>query len=249
MATTEPRPATASDQVFNQSPPLEGYNAFDGDRVLSAAADREGADWARDRLREFGAVCGRPDVIELGRLANENRPQLRTHDRFGNRIDEVEFHPAWHELMRIGISRGLHASPWREPRPGAHVARGAMNMLMSQVDSGVLLPDLDDLLGRPGAAHAAGARRGVGAALRLARVRRRAARAGDRQEGRAVRDGHDREAGRLGRAGEHHHGPPAERRRSRAPSTRSPGTSGSSRRRCATSSSCSRRPTAASRAS
>ena len=140
MATTEPRPATATDQIFNQAPPLEGYNVFDSDRVLSAAVDREGADWARDGLHEFGAVCGRPDVIELGRLANENRPQLRTHDRFGNRIDEVEFHPAWHELMRIGVSRGLHASPWRDPRPGAHVARGAMTMLMSQVDAGPMCP-------------------------------------------------------------------------------------------------------------
>src|SRR5215213_4295573 len=140
MATTEPRPAAATEEVFNQAKSLEGYNVFESDRVLSAAVDREGGDWAGEALREFGAVCGRSDVIELGRLANENRPRLRTHDRFGHRIDEVEFHPAWHELMRIGVSRGLHASPWREQRPGAHVARGAMTMLMSQVDSGPMCP-------------------------------------------------------------------------------------------------------------
>src|SRR5215210_2663083 len=142
VATTEPRPAAtaATHEVFNQAVALESHNSFESDRVLVEATRREGADWAAERLSELGSVCGRHDVIELGRLANENRPTLRTHDRFGNRVDEVEFHPAWHELMRIGVSRGLHASPWREPEPGAHVARGAMTMLLGQVDSGVLCP-------------------------------------------------------------------------------------------------------------
>jgi putative acyl-CoA dehydrogenase len=79
-------------------------------------------------------------VIAHGVQANENPPRLRTHDRFGNRIDEVEFHPAWHELMRVGISHGLHASPWRDPRPGAHVARAAKFVLLSQVEAGVGCP-------------------------------------------------------------------------------------------------------------
>jgi putative acyl-CoA dehydrogenase len=140
MATTEPRPETATHEVFNQAPPLEGYNVFEADTVLTEAIGREGADWAAERLRGFGAVCGRPDVIELGRLANVNKPALRTHDRFGNRIDEVEFHPAWHEMMRIGVSHAVHASPWLEPGPGAHVARAGAAMLLTQAESGVMCP-------------------------------------------------------------------------------------------------------------
>jgi putative acyl-CoA dehydrogenase len=140
VATTEPRPTAVTHEVFNQPPPLEGYNVFEADRVLGEAVQREGAGWAGERLSELGAVCGRPDVLELGREANENPPRLRTHDRFGHRIDEVEFHPSWHQLMEIGVSRGLHALPWREPRSGAHAARGAMFMLLGQVEAGVQCP-------------------------------------------------------------------------------------------------------------
>ncbi len=139
MATAE-RLLAHTHEVTNQPPPLENYNLFEADRVLSEAVRREGAEWATDQAVQLGAICGRPDVIRLGVQANENPPRLRTHDRFGNRIDEVEFHPAWHELMRLGISRGLHASPWREPQPGAHAARAALFMLASQVESGVGCP-------------------------------------------------------------------------------------------------------------
>ena len=140
MATIESRPGWATHQVSNQAPPLENYNLFEQDAVLVEALRREGGEWAEDQARELGAICGRPDVIRLGVQANENPPRLRTHDRFGNRIDEVEFHPAWHELMRLGVSHGLHAMPWREPRPGAHVARSAMFMVLSQVEAGVGCP-------------------------------------------------------------------------------------------------------------
>ncbi len=140
MATVEPRHAQATHTVTNQSSPLEGHNAFASDAVLTEAVRREGAEWASAGLTELGSVCGRPDVLELGRLANENPPKLRTHDRFGNRVDEVEFHPAWHELMRIGVRNGIHAAPWREPQAGAHVARGAASMLLGQVESGVMCP-------------------------------------------------------------------------------------------------------------
>src|SRR5687768_14624967 len=121
MATTEQPSTAATHEVFNQAPPLEGYNPFEADRPLVEAVEREGADWAADRIRELGAICGRPHVIRWGVEANENPPKLRTHDRYGNRIDEVAFHPSWHELLRIGVAHGLHALPWREPRPGAHV--------------------------------------------------------------------------------------------------------------------------------
>ena len=140
MSKLEERPRAATHEVQNQPPPFEGYNVFERDRTLVEAMRREGAEWAEDDARELGAVCGRPDVIAQGVQANENPPRLRTHDRFGNRIDEVEFHPAWHELMRVGISHGLHASPWRDPRPGAHVARAAKFVLLSQVEAGVGCP-------------------------------------------------------------------------------------------------------------
>jgi putative acyl-CoA dehydrogenase len=140
MAITTPGGADATHEITNQSRPLEGYNVFEADRVLSDALERERGGWAADQVWRLGEVCGRPDVIELGRLANENPPKLRTHDRFGNRIDEVDFHPAWHELMRLGIGAGLHALPWREPQPGAHVARAALFILLAQVEAGVGCP-------------------------------------------------------------------------------------------------------------
>ena len=140
MAVTEPRPTSATHGVFNQSGALTPYNPFEADRVLAEALRREGADWAEDDARELGTICGRPDVVAKGAQANENPPRLRTHDRFGNRIDEVEFHPAWHDLMRVGVGHGLHASPWREPQAGAHVARAAKFILLSQVEAGVGCP-------------------------------------------------------------------------------------------------------------
>jgi putative acyl-CoA dehydrogenase len=140
VSKLEERGVAATHEVFNQPPPFEGYNVFEADRVLADALRREGAEWAEAEARELGAICGRPDVIARGVQANENPPRLRTHDRFGHRIDEVEFHPAWHELMALGISQGLHASPWRNPRPGAHVARAAKFVLLSQVEAGVGCP-------------------------------------------------------------------------------------------------------------
>ena len=142
MATLEERPqaAGATHEVFNQAPPLEDYNPFDADRPLVEALRREGAGWAEERCRELGAVCGSARMIRLGFEANEKEPTLRTHDRFGNRIDEVAFDSSWHELMRVGVGAGLHASPWREPRPGAHVSRAAMFMLLTQVEAGVGCP-------------------------------------------------------------------------------------------------------------
>ncbi len=139
MATVERRTA-ATHEVTNQPSPLEDYNPFDADRPLVEALHREGADWAEDRARELGAICGSHQTIRWGFEANEKKPQLRTHDRYGNRIDEVEFDSSWHELMSIGVGHGLHAMPWREPGPGAHVARAAMFMLLMQAESGVGCP-------------------------------------------------------------------------------------------------------------
>lgn len=129
-----------SGQVFNQPPPLGGIDLFAADRVLVEAVRREGAGWAEEGLRAFGAICGRAETLRLGVQANEHRPVLRTHDRTGARLDEVEFHPSWHALLGLGVGHGLHALPWREPRPGAHVARAAAFMLLAEVEAGVGCP-------------------------------------------------------------------------------------------------------------
>jgi putative acyl-CoA dehydrogenase len=130
MATT-----TTTGEAQNQPPPLVDYNLFVENRPLVEALEREGAGWAAERASRFGALLtGEP--LEWGRLANEHPPRLRTHDRFGRRIDEVEFHPAWHSLMQTSIEHGLHALSWREPRQGAQVARAALFFLMVEVEAG-----------------------------------------------------------------------------------------------------------------
>jgi putative acyl-CoA dehydrogenase len=133
--TTDTVATTATREATNQPPPLVGYNLFLEHAALVDALAREGAGWAADQATELGALLG-GEPLEWGRLANEHPPRLRTHDRFGNRIDEVEFHPAWHLLMRTSIEHGLHSLSWREPRPGAQVARAGLFFLMAQVEAG-----------------------------------------------------------------------------------------------------------------
>ena len=123
-------------EALNQPPPLVDYNLLEADAPLREALEREGAGWAHDWVSELGQLAGTEEAIAWGFQANSNPPVLRTHDRFGNRIDEVEFHPAWHRLMEVAIGHGLHALPWREPRPGAHVARAAGFYVWSQVEGG-----------------------------------------------------------------------------------------------------------------
>jgi putative acyl-CoA dehydrogenase len=120
----------------NQPPPLVDYNLFEADAPLREALEREGAVWAHDLVHDLGHLAGTQQAIDWGFQANANPPQLRTHDRYGNRIDEVEFHPAWHRLMEVAVGHGLHALPWRENRPGAHAARAAAFYVWSQVEGG-----------------------------------------------------------------------------------------------------------------
>ena len=127
-------------EVQNQPPPLEPYNLFASDVVLREAVTREGAGWAHGELTALGATFGKPETIQLGFDANKSPPQLRTLDRYGHRLDEVEFHPAWHELLGIALKSGLHSSPWAEPKPGAHVARAAGTYMLGQTESGVYCP-------------------------------------------------------------------------------------------------------------
>src|SRR4051812_2886634 len=125
--------------VLNQPPPLCGYDLYSENRPLVEAVRREGGAFAEDRLAAFGKVAGGAP-LEWGRLANEHPPILRTHDRYGHRVDEVEFHPAWHWLMDLSVRSGIHALPWREPRPGAHVARAALMLMASSVEAGHCCP-------------------------------------------------------------------------------------------------------------
>ncbi|HEV7769672.1 MAG TPA: isovaleryl-CoA dehydrogenase [Solirubrobacterales bacterium] len=139
MATVE-RSTGSTHEVVNQPPPLVDYNVFEADTVLVEAARREGAEWAEERISAVGALAGSERIQALGATANENPPKLRTHDRFGHRVDEVEFHPAWHELLGHAVGHELHALPWKEPQPGAHVARAAAFVCMSHAEAGVGCP-------------------------------------------------------------------------------------------------------------
>ncbi|MFJ6571112.1 acyl-CoA dehydrogenase family protein [Streptomyces sp. NPDC091292] len=129
--------AASTHTVTNQAPPLVGYDVFGADRALSEAVDRHLdpglLDEARTELSELGRTAGSAQAQEWGFQANENPPKLRTHDRYGHRIDEVDFHPAWHRLLGKGVSAGLTAA-WS--RPGGHVRRAAAFLVWSQVEAG-----------------------------------------------------------------------------------------------------------------
>ena len=110
--------------VTNQVPPLIDWNPATSP-VLIEALIREGGQWGLDEVSELGAISGGATAQRWGDLADRNRPVLHTHDRYGHRVDEIEYDPAYHELMRIAIGHGLHAAPWADDRPGAHVVRAA----------------------------------------------------------------------------------------------------------------------------
>ncbi|MBI2435905.1 MAG: isovaleryl-CoA dehydrogenase [Candidatus Hydrogenedentes bacterium] len=140
MAIEETSSPYQTHEVLNQPPPLEKYNPYAADTVLREGVKREGAAWADADLLAFGQQTGQADFIKLGFLANTCTPVLRTHDRFGHRLDVIEYHPAWHELMRAGVQQGVHALPWREAKRGAHVARAVKHFLLTQVEAGVGCP-------------------------------------------------------------------------------------------------------------
>ncbi len=138
MAISPPRPGAGriTHDVVNQAPPLAPSNLFTADASLVEALEREGGGWGHERAATAGERWGSPEVLEWAVQANEHPPVLRTHDRYGNRIDEVDFHPAWHELMRLSSESGVHALPWTSDRPGAHAVRTALGLLGGQVEAG-----------------------------------------------------------------------------------------------------------------
>ena len=138
MAITRDTAPSAIDthDVTNQTPPLEGHDVYGGDAALVEAVRRHGAGAAQDRLHALGRLAGSGTARTWGFEANRDLPRLRSHDRYGHRVDEVDFAPAWHELMGTAVQYGLQAAPWTSDEPGAHVARAAGFIVWSQVEAG-----------------------------------------------------------------------------------------------------------------
>ncbi|HWA61904.1 MAG TPA: isovaleryl-CoA dehydrogenase [Caulobacteraceae bacterium] len=128
------------DDLANQPPPLERYDLFSSDHALTEAVVREGAAWAREDLAAYGRRLGSPETLALGDQANRHTPVLQPVDRYGRRVDRVDFHPSWHALMALQVAQGIHASPWSSPRPGAQVHRAAGLYLSGQVEAGTSCP-------------------------------------------------------------------------------------------------------------
>jgi len=136
MTDLSDRYGAVTHEVVNQPTELSDYNMFDSDAALKEALSREGAAWAVEDVSRFGALTGSAAYLELGALANKHQPELDTHDRFGRRVDQINFHPAYHTLMQTAIEEGIHSSHWTDSKPGAHVARAAKFFLQSQVEAG-----------------------------------------------------------------------------------------------------------------
>ncbi|MEV5612418.1 acyl-CoA dehydrogenase family protein [Streptomyces sp. NPDC052225] len=126
-------------EVTNQAPPLTGHDVAD-DAVLLEGVRREGAAWHLEELHRFGRYAGSEEARAWAEQANRHEPELRTHDRYGNRVDEVDFHPAYHSLMRATVAAGAAGSAWADERPGAHVARAATFMVATMVEQGHMCP-------------------------------------------------------------------------------------------------------------
>ncbi len=140
MIPHAPHTTLPTHQVENQVPELPPFDLYAADVPLREAVQREGGAWAEERLIALGTEIGTPEMFHVGHLANKNPPELQIFDRFGHRIDEVEFHPAYHQLMDLAARHQLPTLPWKERRPGANVARTAMMHLLTQVEAGVLCP-------------------------------------------------------------------------------------------------------------
>src|SRR3954471_15530764 len=136
---TSPRSAITH-EVLNQAPPFLGHNWFDADPALQDAVARQGGAWGEDRLRDLGAVVGSEEADGHRRRAQRNVPRLHQHDRWGRRVDEVEYDPSMHWMLRVGVEREVNSLPWRDDRPGAHVVRAGLFYLLNQLDTGPCCP-------------------------------------------------------------------------------------------------------------
>jgi putative acyl-CoA dehydrogenase len=132
--------ALQTHEVFNQTPPLTGYNLFLTDKVLQRAVEREGAGWAKGKITELGGLLGAETAQRWGFEANENEPVLHTHDQSGSRRDEVLFHPSWHNLMQTSVAHQVHSLPWVQKEKGSQVARAALMMITAENELGHTCP-------------------------------------------------------------------------------------------------------------
>jgi hypothetical protein len=185
-------------EVVNQTPPLADYDMLAADPALKAALEREGALWHAEALARHGRALTQPDVLALADLANRHEPELSTHSPRGERIDAIEFHPAWHELLALLRREGLHALPLETPRRARMPARCAGYFLHAQLESGSLCPITMTFASIP-VLPRTGAVRHVARQAALARARSARPAAGAKALD-DDRHGHDRETGRLGRA-------------------------------------------------
>ncbi len=153
-------PIRRTHEVLNQAPPLVGYDAWSHDPWLAAAVAHQGGGWIAPEAAALGAWVGSARMRELAEDANRHAPELATHDRYGHRIDEVRYHPAYHELMSVAFGAGLHARAWTAPCAGGFVARAALNYLWNQGENGTSCPvtmtfaAVQVLNGQPGLAGA-----------------------------------------------------------------------------------------------
>jgi len=140
------RPDATTHEVFNQPPPFAGANLFEIDAALQAAVARTAAATPASTFEDFGAIAGSVEMAEAARLANENPPRLRVFDTVGNRVDRVEFHPAYHQLMATSCKAGLHSLVWAHlkggsvPAPDRHAARAGLFYMSAQMESGHCCP-------------------------------------------------------------------------------------------------------------
>ncbi|MGH8551008.1 MAG: acyl-CoA dehydrogenase family protein [Methylococcales bacterium] len=140
MSTRKPLTDLGTHRVTNQPSPLENFNAFDTDRALQEGLKREAHNHGEDRARRLGEEVGSEQTIHAGHLANQYPPSLHCFDRFGQRIDEVEYHPAYHEMMHLGFGHEIHSIPWQDEGEAGHVIHAAMIYLLTQAEAGVCCP-------------------------------------------------------------------------------------------------------------
>jgi putative acyl-CoA dehydrogenase len=144
MKMTNAKPVPASDfathEVYNQAGDLVDFDPYGDDLALKAAVEAFSAGWASDRLYKAAAIVGSHEVQALARQANKFTPELVTHDRFGHRVDQVELHPSWHQLIAHGFRTETHSLAWTAKRPGGHVARAALSYLWNQGENGICCP-------------------------------------------------------------------------------------------------------------
>ena len=140
MPSFAPRTRQTTHDVFNQPSEFAGHNLFRTDAAFATAALREGGPWLEGPLHALGEVVGSERVLELGELANRHGPELVSFDRYGRRLDEVRFHPAYHELMGLAMDHRIHDIAWSGAPGGGHVAHMSLLALFTQAEAGVMCP-------------------------------------------------------------------------------------------------------------